>query len=169
MPSPAARRSTCGSCGERFSIGYGMQNHLRDSPGCSSASPGGVVVGEVLDQTGRTEPYTVSSYMEALAEKGTLDPQFQNKYITWGPTRVNRVVTECSKFLRCTEVGTGSSRRHAQTFLDYTKSMGGRAHILPKTVEGCWNIVEKVTFRYLYMTFYYSIIYCLSHFVTFYY
>ena len=140
MPTPSPRRTTCGSCGERFSIGWGIMNHQNTSPCSSSAMNEGVEEGELLDGTGRTQPYTVSTYMESLAEKGTLDPHFLHRYAAWGPQGVNRVVSECSKFLRCTEVGTGSSRRHAQTFLDYTKSMGCRARICRKRLKdvGMW-------------------------------
>jgi hypothetical protein len=105
-----------------------------------------------------TGPVTISSYMEALAVRGTLDPHFLHHYAKWGPRGVSHVVIECARYLRCTEVGSGSSRRHAQTFLDYTKSIGGRAHLLPKTVEGCWNVLEKVTFRTVVVTFHYVVI-----------
>ena len=139
MPTPSPRRTRCGSCGEKFPIGWGLRNHHQSSACSPSALDEGGIEGE-------TPEITVSSYMEDLAVKGTLDPYFFNKYASWGPRGVSRTVSECARFLRCTEVGSGSSRRHAQTFLDYTKSIGGRAHLLPKTVEGCWRLVEKVTF-----------------------
>lgn len=153
MPTPSPRRTRCNGCGDSFSIGWGLLNHQASSP-CSPANR-------------RTMAYhlpptvpctTINEYMEQLAEDGTLDPSFLHTYRNRGPRMVNRVVVECLRFLRCTEVGSGSSRRHAQTFLNYTKSCGGRAHILPKTVEGCWDLVEKVTFHYILVTFYYVFI-----------
>ena len=117
---------------------------------------GGDVGGGLQNGTG--VPITISTYMEDLALRGTLDPYFLHQYAKWGPRGVSRVVTECARFLRCSEVGSGSSRRHAQTFLDYTKSMGGRAHLLPKSVEGCWNVIEKVTFRTVVVTLHYVLI-----------
>ena len=160
MPTPTPRRTTCSKCGERFSIGWGLMNHQQSSPCATAVENEGVDEGPVVEGTG---PPTVSMYMEALALRGTLDPHFLHKYAGWGPRPVNRVVTECSRFLRATEVGAGSSRRQAQTFLDYTKSVGGRGHILPKTVEGCWTTLEKVTFHNVFVTFYYMHCHILLH------
>ena len=155
MPNAPSRRTVCAKCGDRFSIGWGIFNHQLSSPCSPSAVNAGDVEGGLENGTG---PVTISTYMEALAVRGTLGPNFLQQYAKWGPRGVSRAVTECSRFLRCSEVGSGSSRRHAQTFLDYTKSIGGRAHPLPKTVEGCWNVIEKVTFRTVVVTFHYVLI-----------
>ena len=156
MPTAPSRRTVCAKCGDSFPIGWGILNHQLSSLCSPSAVNGGDVGGGLLNGTG--VPVTIFSYMEDLAERGTLDPYFLQHYAKWGPRGVPRAVTECSRFLRCSEVGSGSSRRHAQTFLDYTKSMGGRAHLLPKTVEGCWKVIEKVTFRTVVVTFHYVVI-----------
>jgi hypothetical protein len=130
-------------------------NHLASS---ACVSPAAVVDAPDLDAEpwAERDPLTrinMTAYMETLAERGTLDPVFVNQYAACGPREVTINVSEACRFLRCTEVGSGTSRRHAQAFLDYTKSVGGSADHLPKTVEACWNLVEKVTFRNVYVTF----------------
>ena len=130
-------------------------NHLASS---ACVSPAAVVDAADLDEEpwAERDPLTrinMTAYMETLAERGTLDPVFVNQYAACGPREVTINVSEACRFLRCTEVGSGTSRRHAQAFLDYTKSVGGNADTLPKTVEGCWNLVEKVTFLYVNVTF----------------
>ena len=158
MPTAAPRRTICGGCGGGFSIGWGILNHQQTRP-CtpnSSQTEDNAAVSEGLIIPGT--PATVNEYTESLARRGTLDPLFLNHYAKWGPKPVGRVVQESCKFLRSAEVGTGLSRRHAQTFLDYAKSLGGRSHLLPRTVEGCWSVVEKVTFHNVNVTFHCRIV-----------
>jgi hypothetical protein len=140
---PCARQTTCAGCGGLFSIGWGILNHTRNSP-CTPVSAGAAAAEDAQIEIPQVVS-TVHDYMESLAERGTLAPAFLHTYGKWGPRPVSRIVTEACRFLRTTEVGCGSSRRHGQTFLDYAKSLGGRAHLLPKTVEGCWKLVEKVS------------------------
>jgi hypothetical protein len=118
-----------------------------------SVADGSLVDEDSVEERDPLTRLNMTAYMETLAERGTLDPLFVNQYAAYGPREVTDDVAEACRFLRCTEVGSGTSRRHAQAFLDYTKSVGGNADTLPKTVEGCWNLVEKVTFLYVYVTF----------------
>ena len=160
MPTSSPRRTRCGACGNSFPIGWGILNHQQTSPCSRLLTVEGTPDDAVADNGGDLAvTFTSNEYMEILAERGTLDPHFLHKYASWGPRGVDPIVAKCARFLRCTEVGSGSSRRHAQTFLDYTKSIGGRAHILPRTVEGCWKMMEKVTFQTFIVTFHY---YCIT-------
>jgi hypothetical protein len=157
MPNASPRRTVCNTCGESFPIGWGIMNHLQSSSCVSPAMADGPSEEEDTlagrDTLTDRGSFNMTEYMDTLADRGTLDPSFVNKYAACGPREVTSDVAEACKFLRCTEVGSGTSRRQAQTFLDYNKSTGGSADTLPKTVEGCWSVVEKVTFLYVYVTF----------------
>ena len=130
MPQPTPRRTTCATCGDTFPIGWGIRNHLQSSP-CFSPATQSEDTGQ-QENVGNGEPVSMTQYMDTLADRGTLDPAFLHTYASWGPRGVDDDVAEAAKFLRCTEVGCGTSRRQAQTFLDYAKSIGGRAESLPK-------------------------------------
>jgi hypothetical protein len=52
---------------------------------------------------------------------------------------------EILEFLQTAEMGEGSSREHAQGWLDYHHRKGGRsAAVLPKDIRTCWEHVAKV-------------------------
>ncbi len=52
---------------------------------------------------------------------------------------------EILEFLETAEMGEGSSREHAQGWLDYHHRKGGRsAAVLPKDIRTCWQHVAKV-------------------------
>ena len=120
MPTPSPRRTRCGSCGEKFSIGWGLRNHHQSSACSPSALDEGGIEGE-------TPEITVSSYMEDLAVKGTLDPYFLNKYASceshcvrvcafptmhWG--RIWLIQKTCSNVPRLHEVHWGQGSPFTQ-------------------------------------------------------
>ena len=65
--------------------------------------------------------------------------------VTFGPKTL-----EILEFLATAEMGEGSSREHAQGWLDYQKKKGGAsATILPKDIRTCWKHVAKVILAYV--------------------
>jgi len=89
---------------------------------------------------------SLSSYLSSLTD---VDPEHICECIDWGcnnKTVISDDTREIAKFLKVAMLGKGLSVDHMQAFLDYTHAMGGKkAALLPKTVDGCWNAITRVS------------------------
>ena len=66
------------------------------------------------------------------------------EYATWGPKELTAAEAETFRFLAVTDAGDGTSRRVATGTLRYARSLGGRACLLPKSMDTAWSMLTKV-------------------------
>jgi hypothetical protein len=65
-------------------------------------------------------------------------------YASWGPRTLTAAEVETFRFLAVTDAGDGSSRRVSTGMLEYARSLGGRACLLPKSMDTAWSMLTKV-------------------------
>ena len=63
---------------------------------------------------------------------------------SWGPRILTAAEVETFRFLAVTDAGDGTSRRVSTGMLEYARSLGGRACLLPKTMDTSWAMLTKV-------------------------
>ena len=66
------------------------------------------------------------------------------QYATWGSKELTAAEAETFRFLAVTDAGDGTSRRVATGTLRYARSLGGRACLLPKSMDTAWSMLTKV-------------------------
>ena len=86
----------------------------------------------------------LEEYLNSLERKGTLDTQHILQYLSWKRQPLTEEILEICKFLRSVECGVGSSDGSALHNLRYSKSLGGRGDLLPKTIDTCWKKISQV-------------------------
>jgi hypothetical protein len=87
---------------------------------------------------------TVTAHLDSLT---ALDPQHVMECVHWGPKP--KVISERTRktiqFLSCTCMEDGLSRKQMRAVLKFIKSLRGPdSALLPKSVAGCWSIMEMV-------------------------
>ena len=101
------------------------------------------VVHHGVEDDGLQEDNSLEEYLANLERNGTLDPTHMVQYLSWKRVPLTDEVLEVCKFLRSVESGSGCSDGAARHSLLYAKSLGGRADLLPKTMDS-WSKVAKV-------------------------
>jgi hypothetical protein len=148
---PLNRSVPCERCGKAFSQGFATINHMKV---CVRERNVGItedvevqndgVVHHGVEDDGLQEDNSLEEYLANLERNGTLDPTHMVQYLSWKRVPLTDEVLEVCKFLRSVESGSGCSDGAARHSLLYAKSLGGRADLLPKTMETCWSKVAKV-------------------------
>ena len=70
------------------------------------------------------------------------DPKRVLKYMSWARhPRLTPIQQEAIRFLRCASFGHGSSKAHANAWLAYQRAFGGRAALLPKSIDTVWSVM----------------------------
>ena len=65
------------------------------------------------------------------------------KYLSWTRRPLTPLEHEAIKFLRCASFGHGLSKAHANEWLAYERDFGGRAALLPKSIDTVWSTMAK--------------------------
>jgi hypothetical protein len=92
------------------------------------------------DDQRQDKPQDLQPGVSRASDQVGLMPVRVKPRVTFGPKTL-----EILEFLATAEMGEGSSREHAQGWLDYQKKKGGAsATILPKDIRTCWKHVAKV-------------------------
>lgn len=65
-------------------------------------------------------------------------------YANWGNCTVTTQEAETFRFLKVIDAGDGMSRRAAKGVLDYTRGLGGKGLLLPKSMQACWQVLDRV-------------------------
>ena len=66
---------------------------------------------------------------------------------SWGACELTAAEVETFRFLAVSDAGDGTSRRVATGMLQYARSLGGRASMLPKSMDKAWGMLTKVRYR----------------------
>jgi hypothetical protein len=63
---------------------------------------------------------------------------------SWGPRKLTAAEVETFRFLAVSDAGDGTSRRVATGVLQCARSLGGRACLLPQSMDTSWAMLTKV-------------------------
>lgn len=89
----------------------------------------------------------VASFIQSLP---LFDPAYVRACVGWGPKPscvTNNRARKTLQFLSCTSFGDGLSKQHMGIILKFIKSLRGPdSAVLPHSTEGCWSVMETVTF-----------------------
>ena len=75
------------------------------------------------------------------------DPVHVRECLHWGPkpSVITPQARKTIQFLSCTSMDDGLTRSHMTAILKFVKSLKGPDSVLlPKSVDACWNVMEKV-------------------------
>ena len=91
---------------------------------------------------------TVEDYLRDLTDatyrvKIAYNAKTVLKYLSWKVRPLTMIEHEAIRFLRCASFGNGQSKAHANLWLSYVSDFGGRAALLPKTVDTVWRTIEQ--------------------------
>jgi len=90
---------------------------------------------------------TVEDYIREMTDETFrteigYDPKRVLKYMSWARhPRLTPIQQEAIRFLRCASFGHGSSKAHANAWLAYQRAFGGRAALLPKSIDTVWSVM----------------------------
>jgi hypothetical protein len=91
---------------------------------------------------------TVEDYLRDLTDETYRSKIAYNaktvlKYLSWQVRPLTMLEHEAIRFLRCASFGNGLSKAHANLWLSYVSDFGGRAALLPKTVDTVWTTIDQ--------------------------
>jgi hypothetical protein len=91
---------------------------------------------------------TVEDYIremtdDALKTHIKYDAKRVLKYLSWTRRPLTPLEHEAIKFLRCASFGHGLSKAHANEWLAYERDFGGRAALLPKSIDTVWSTMAN--------------------------
>jgi hypothetical protein len=101
-----------------------------------------------LDDEDDEAEKTVEDYLRDLTDDTyrtdiQYDPKRVLKYLSWTKRPLTEIEHETIRFLRCASFGNGLSKAHANEWLAYERELGGRAELLPKTIDTLWSTMER--------------------------
>ena len=153
----------CPTCGQTFFQGYHYSSHVATCDGrveeddvsqdsLEAGGDGGDISPHDSPQESSSSDdnaipppaNSIESHMTTLDDRGTLDIKHVLQYHGWGTVNIDPQTREVMRFLRSVESGGGQSNGATKTTLDYVRSAGGRAAILPMTVATSWKRVAQV-------------------------
>jgi hypothetical protein len=88
----------------------------------------------------------IDTWLEALAERGTLSTQHMLKFMEWGPMPLTQQEANIAEFLSTVTSGVGMSEAKIKKLLNLWNKHHANSW-LPETEESCWNILEKAHAR----------------------
>jgi hypothetical protein len=86
----------------------------------------------------------ITRYLDSLP---LFDPVHVRECLRWGPKQsvITPQARKTMQFLSCTSMDDGLTRSHMTAILKFVKSLKGPdSALLPKSVDSCWNLMEKV-------------------------
>ena len=91
---------------------------------------------------------TVEHYLRDLTDETyrtdiQYDPKRVLKYLSWKIRPLTQIEHETIRFLRCASFGNGLSKAHANEWLAYEREFGGRATLLPKSIDTLWSTMTN--------------------------
>jgi hypothetical protein len=92
------------------------------------------------------EQVDVHTWIEALAQRGTLSPDHMLKYINWGPLPLSEQEKEVAEFLSVMTSGVGVSTAKMNKLLKFWNQKNGPGS-LPESEAKCWQIIEDAHVR----------------------
>jgi hypothetical protein len=99
----------------------------------------------------------ITPYLDSLP---LFDPVHVRECLRWGPkpSVITPQARKTIQFLSCTSMDDGLTRSHMTAILKFVKSLKGPdSALLPKTVDACWNVMEKVFPKHTKPSMYHSI------------
>lgn len=138
---------TAGATGGDDSTSEGAEDAQNDNDGGDAAHcDAGWCEGHHPDNTPihqSRHPPSARSFEQHLSTAQSA-PGAALEYATWGPKELTAAEAETFRFLAVTDAGDGTSRRVATGTLRYARSLGGRACLLPKSMDTAWSMLTKV-------------------------
>ena len=125
---------TAGATGGDDSTSEGAENAQNDNDGGDADNT------PILQSR---QPPSARSFEQHLSTAQSA-PGAALEYATWGPKELTAAEAETFRFLAVTDAGDGTSRRVATGTLRYARSLGGRACLLPKSMDTAWSMLTKV-------------------------
>jgi hypothetical protein len=87
------------------------------------------------DAAAKTVDYLMDLTDETYRSKIAYNAKTVLKYLSWKVRPLTMIEHETIRFLRCASFGNGLSKAHGNLWLSYVYDFGGRAALLPKTVD----------------------------------
>ena len=138
---------TAGATGGDDSTSEGAEDEQNDNDGGDAAHcDAGWYEGHHPDNTPihqSRHPPSARSFEHHLSSAQSA-PGCALAYASWGPRILTAAEVETFRFLAVTDAGDGSSRRVSTGMLEHARSLGGRACLLPKTMDTSWAMLTKV-------------------------
>jgi hypothetical protein len=63
--------------------------------------------------------------------------------MAWRKRELTEQEKEVLHFLRCVSFGNGLSHAHTKELLQYVRTLGGKASVLPKSVVTLWKVMQN--------------------------
>ena len=163
---PLARgRARCPHCDGQFWPGFGFNSHKArcaerklilagesgvddtGGDGDTHCDGGSATTATPTAMNDESRPQCAVAELEQHMAAAQGAPGCALAHSSWGACELTAAEVETFRFLAVSDAGDGTSRRVATGMLQYARSLGGRASMLPKSMDKAWGMLTKVRCR----------------------
>ena len=134
------RQNDRSSCSDSASFSSSDDSNLNNSVGNECEE-------RIMNMFADELEMTVEDYIRDLTDESReeimYNPTVVLRYMAWRRRELTEQEKEVLRFLRCVSFGNGLSHAHTKEFLLYVRTLGGKACVLPRSVQTVWKVMQN--------------------------